>query len=231
MARRNKKKIFSIIITNHGKQKYTVVSETTEAKIYREFNNILDENKKILFPQKYNNEQHVMVEADYELVIIKCKQEGDSDVNKVRDEYGKFIDYESSDEDWIIIDRAPYYIEETFWVYGYHPRIQRKNCQWILDNFISKDCKDKTMFKTVQIFKNKLIVECNGNLEIIICKNKSDSIRLYNTIEEYSRNNKYKYIAFMGDVGNSKYKLEWIDRLQTLTGWSRKKIERSSTRP
>ena len=43
--------------------------------------------------------------------------------------------------------------------------------------------------------------------------------------------NKFKYIAFMGDVTNSKYKTNWIDRIQQLTHWSKDKINRTSTRP
>ena len=74
MARRNKKKIYSIILVNHGKQLRTICSDTTEVKIYKKFNEILKENQKVSFPVQYNNLEHVMVESEYELVIIKCKE-------------------------------------------------------------------------------------------------------------------------------------------------------------
>ena len=192
---------------------------------------MLKENKKVVFPMRWNNHQHVMRECEYELVIIKGKDELDKDVSKIKDDSGKYINYQSSDEDWIIYDRAPYNVEETFWVYGYHPRIQRKDFNWIFDNFISKDAKNKYMFKSVQVFKNKLLVDINGKLEIVICKNKQDCVRLYNKIEEVSTNRKFKYIAFMGDVTDSKYKSDWVDRIQQLTHWSNYKINRTSTRP
>ena len=79
MARRNKKKIYSIILVNHGKQLSTICSDTTEVKIYKKFNEILKENQKVSFPVQYNNLEHVMVESEYELVIIKCKEFGDKD--------------------------------------------------------------------------------------------------------------------------------------------------------
>jgi hypothetical protein len=50
-------------------------------------------------------------------------------------------------------------------------------------------------------------------------------------IEEKSKAKKYKYITFMGDIVNSKYKTLWINRIQELTHWSRQKIKRGSTRP
>ena len=231
MARRNKKKIYSIILVNHGKQLRTICSDTTEVKIYKKFNEILKDNQKVSFPVQYNNLEHVMVESEYELVIIKCKEFGDKNVNKVRDEYGQFTNYESSDDDWIVVDRANYNIEETFWVYGYHPRLQRKTFDWVFNNFIYKDSKNKYMFKSIQVYLNKILIECNGKLEIVICKNKKDSIRFYNQLEKWCADRKMKYVMFMGNIAHSKYKKDWIDKIQDLTHWSRTKINRTSTRP
>ena len=231
MARRNKKKIYSIILVNHGKQLRTICSEETETKIYKRFKELLDESKEVNFPIRYNNHEHVMIEAEYELVIIKCSDEFDNKVNKVRSDSGEFVNYETTDEDWIVVDRAPYNIEETFWVYGYHPRLQRKDFNWVFDNFIAKDAKNKYMFKSIQVYLNKLLIDCNGKLEIVICKNKKDSIRLYNLIETKSNEKKFKYIMFMGDISKSKYKGDWIKRIKELTGWNNTKINRSSTRP
>lgn len=229
--KRNKKKIYSIILTNHGKRAKTLYSDTTEEKIYKKFNSILKENKNVVFPMRYNNEKHVMVESDHELYIIKCKEFWDNDVNKIKDDSGKYINYESSDSDWIIVDRASYNIEETFFVYGYHPKLQRKTFEWIFNEFISKDAKNKYLFKTVQIYLNKVLIDCNGKLDIVICKNKNDAIRFYNKVEEWCKERKYKYVLFMGDLDKSKYKTDWIDRIQKLTNWPRIKIKRSSTRP
>ena len=227
---RNKKKIYSIILTNHGKIKDKLASESTEDKIYKRFNKLLKENKKVVFPMRYNNEKHVMIESEHELYIIKCKELFDNDTNKIKDASGKFVNYETTDENWIVIDRAEYYIEETFWVYGYHPKLQRKTFEWIFDKFIAKDAKNKYMFKTVQILYNKLLIECNDKLEIVICKNKSDAIRMYNQIEQWCIKKKFKYVIFMGRIEQSKHKNQWIEKIKNLTGWNSKKILRQSTR-
>ena len=49
-------------------------------------------------------------------------------------------------------------------------------------------------------------------------------------IEEFSRKNKFKSTLFMGDLGTSKHKSEWIDRIMEETGWNRTKVKRRSTR-
>ena len=230
MARKNKVKIYSIILTNRGKQLDKICSEPTEEKIYKRFEALLKDSKKVMFPIRYNNLEHVMVEAEYELVIIKCRDEFEGKTTKVRDASGEFINYQTNEENWIVIDRASYDMEETFWVYGYHPRLQRKDFNWIFDNFISKDAKNKYMFKSIQVLYNKVLIECDGKLEMVICKNKSDAIRMYNLIEKISISKKYKYIIFMGNIVHSKYKSQWVEKIKDMTGWTTKKVLRQSTR-
>lgn len=232
MSGRNKVKIYSIIHCNHGKRKETLCSEKTESEIYKRFNKILKENKKVDFPMRFNNLKHVMVESDHELVIIKCKDLiYDKDVNKVKDNSGKYVNYETDNEDWIVVDRAAYDVEETFWVYGYHPKLQRKTFRWVFDEFIEKDGKDKYKFKTIALYNNKILFECNDELNMVMCKNKQDSIRFYNQLERWSIDKKLnKYIFFIGDIKKSKYKQEWLGKIQKLTNWNLRKIKRLSTR-
>lgn len=231
MARRPKKNLYHIILVNHDKMKEDLFWTYSEATVNKEFKSMVEENKSVIFPVRFNNNKTEIIESSYEIMIIKARDKTESRETKVMDEYGKFVNYATNDDDWIIYDRSPYYIEETFWVYGYHPRLQRKNFKWIYDNFISKNSNNKYLFKTVQLFKNKILVECNGKLDMVICKNKQDAIRMYNMIEEWCERDKMKYVGFMGDLSYSKYKSDWITKIQKLTNWTRKKITRMSTRP
>lgn len=231
MARRPKKNLYHIILVNHDKMKEDLFWTDSVAKVNKEFKSMVEENKSVIFPIKFNNNKTEIIESSYEIMIIKARDKTESRETKVMDEYGKFVNYATNDDDWIIYDRSPYYIEETFWVYGYHPRLQRKDFKWIYDNFISNNSNNKYLFKTVQLFKNKILVECNGKLDMVICKNKQDAIRMYNMIEEWCERDKMKYVGFMGDLSYSRYKSDWITKIQKLTNWTRKKITRMSTRP
>ena len=231
MARRPKKNLYHIILVNHDKMKEDLFWTDSVATVNKEFKTMVEENKSVVFPIKFNNNKTEIIESSYEIMIIKARDKTESRETKVMDEYGKFVNYATNDDDWIIYDRSPYYIEETFWVYGYHPRLQRKDFKWIYDNFISNNSNNKYLFKTVQLFKNKILVECNGKLDMVICKNKQDAIRMYNMIEEWCERDKMKYAGFMGDLSYSKYKSDWITKIQKLTNWTRKKITRMSTRP
>ena len=231
MARRPKKNLYHIILVNHDKMKEDLFWTDSEATVNKEFKSMVEENKSVVFPVRFNNNKTEIIESSYEIMIIKARDKTESRETKVMDEYGKFVNYATNDDDWIIYDRSPYYIEETFWVYGYHPRLQRKDFKWIYDNFISNNSNNKYLFKTVQLFKNKILVECNGKLDMVICKNKQDAIRMYNMIEEWCERDKMKYVGFMGDLSYSRYKSDWITKIQKLTNWTRKKITRMSTRP
>lgn len=231
MTKKPKKNIYHIILVNHGKQLSDLYFAHSEKLVNTRFKKLLDENKeKVAFPVRFNNFQHKMVESDYELIIIKYKDESDESKTRVRDDYGRFVHYQTSNDDWIVYDRAPYLMEETFWVYGYNPTLQRKDFNWIFYNLFEKDSKNKYSFKSMQVYQNKLLIDTNGHLDMVICKNKQDCIRLYNQIESICKEKKFKYILFGGDLKYSKYKRDWIKRIMELTGWSNRKVRRTSTR-
>lgn len=230
IKRKGIKRIYSIILTNHDKRLKTICVNSTEEGIYKKLYKLLKENENVVFPMQYNNHYHQMVEARYELIVLKRREESDSLVNKVKNEYGEYVDYETDNDKWIVIDRANYNMEETFWVYGYHPKIQRKTFQWVFDNFVLKGSKNKYMFKNIVLYLNKILFECDGNLEMVICKNKNDSVRFYNQLEQWSRDRKLKYVMFTGDIAHSKHKRDWMEKIMKLTSWNIKKVKRCSTR-
>lgn len=225
------KKPWHIIVANQGKQLEDVYSTDTEEKVNKRFNKLLKENEKnVKFPIRWNINVHDMYEADYELMIIKLKND-DPSVKEVRNENGDIVEYTSSSKNWVIYDTAPYNVEETFWVYGFHPQLHRKDYKWIYENFILKYRNDKTKLLTVAIFKNKLLIDSDDKLEMVICKNKSDSIRFYNVLEGDVKKDKIKNVIFMGDVWESKSRKYWYDKIANLTHWKWKKIIRHTTRP
>lgn len=226
-----KRKIYSIILTNHGRQLRSLAAEETEKAAHKRFNSLLKESREnVVFPIEYNNHEHVMLRSNYEIVLIKYRKPGDERVSRVRDEYGRFREYEASDENWMVVERADYPIEETFWVYGFHPRLHRKTFTWVFENFIRRSADDKSSIRLVALYLNKIMVETDGRLQMVICKNKKDAIRFYNKLEEWCIKKRMKYVAFFGDVGASRHKSQWIDKIRKLTNWKDKKILRGSTR-
>lgn len=227
---KSKKYIYHIIITSNGREIKDIYHSAKETSVYNKFNSLVKKNSEtVVFPVRYIN-NNGLKDANYEIVIIKSKDKKDASETKIRDEYGRYVSYVSSSDDWIIVDRAKYDREETFWVYGFHPQLDRKNFTWIFDNYIKDGC-NKSSFKNILVFKNKLIIDTNGKLNIVLCKNRNDCIRLFNQLEEKSIDKKLKYIIWGGDISNSPIKKDIIKRLLEYTGWNYDKLRRNSLRP
>ena len=228
------KRPYHIITTNNGvqiKDIYSAVNIDMALAKLRAFQ--IQFNKNIQFPVKYtsNKNEKTFTECDYRLMLIKKKINNDTYKGKIRNEYGKFIDCVTSSDKWVFIEELPYQVEETFWVYGYNPKTDRKTYQFIVDEFINYNKKDKYFFKEIVIYRNKLLIDSISGLEIIICKNHQDSVRLYNSLQEYSKNKKYKNILFAGDIHKNSYSYEkWYNKIHELTHWNRRKINKNTTR-
>lgn len=223
-----KKNIYNVILTSNGKRIKTLCTVSSEKTAYKKFKELIEENKKVSFPVRYINIGK-LVNAHYELFIIK-KNEDDNKTTKLKDENGRITEYQTDNDNWIIIDREDYDKEETFWVYGYHPVFQRKTFKWIY-NEMCKNRNNKNDIIQIYAFRNKLLISTTYNMDMVMCKNISDCIRLYNELERKCKENKLKYIFFMGDAYNSALKKDWFKKIKELTGWSDTKIQRKNLRP
>lgn len=226
-----RKHIYRIIVTNRSRQVDEVFMAPNEQEAYEKYHELLEKSSRVRFPVRYNNNASEIIPSEYELMIIKVREEGEDKVSLIMDDTGRFVECSSNHDDWIIVDRAPYKIEETFFVYGHHPRYDRKDFKWICDNLLFKEGQNKYYFTTVRTYLNKILIEDGNDMQIVICKNKHDCSRLYVAICNEVEERKSKNIALMGDIGKSKYKREWIDKIMKKTGWNRKKVSRNSTRP
>jgi hypothetical protein len=222
------KKIYHIILVSNGKMIKTLYNCASEMLINKKFEELIKENKNIRFPVRYINVGK-LVDAHYEIYIIK-KKENESKTTKLKDENGKIINFETNNDDWIVYNRENYDKEESFWVYGYHPAFQRKDFNWVYENLISNNL-DKFNLKQVFVFRNKLLISTTYKLDMVLCKNESDCIRLYNELEKESLNNKLKYIFFSGDAYHSNLKKSWFEKIMKLTGWNYTKVRRKNLRP
>jgi len=223
-----KKNIYHIILVSNGKMIKTLYNCASEKLVNKKFEELISENKKIKFPVRYINVGK-LINANYELYIIK-RNDDNTESTKLKDENGKIINYKTNNENWIIYDRENYDKEETFWVYGFHPVFQRKNFEWIYGNLISNE-SNKYNFKQILIYQNKLLISTTNSLNMVMCKNESDCIRLFNELERECEKNKLKYVFFSGDAFHSKLRKTWFQKIKNLTNWSDLKIRRNSLRP
>lgn len=223
---------FKIVTSSNKKQngyigKYRNIDECNDAK-----RQLLELNNKVVFPSKYLNDGRKnikLLEKSDEYLILK-RVNGDTS-SQLRNEFGKIITVEakSSNDNWQIFDRFPRLIEETFWCYGYNPKVDRKTFMWVFDNFLMSYCSDKYNVVQIFLYNNKIIFKYGFNdINFVICKNVSDAIRMYNLLQEKTK--KLKNVVYTGMVnGKVDRTFDIVRLIEEKTGWTRNKIYRKNT--
>lgn len=221
---------FKIVSMLNGKQNGYIGSYQTYVDAYTKLQELEKENESIIFPRKFLNSETIIF-AKEEYLILEKNRFGDKSDNLLRNEFGKFVVQKiTNNSKWIVRDKINKLVEETFWVYGYDPKSDRKTCQWILDYLIFNAIETEYDIIRICVYKNKLLIKYdNKPMRMVMCKNRSDSIRLYNFISEKIRTKKIKQVVCIGAcnvICDSRRELE--QDIMNLTGWDKRKIQRST---
>lgn len=226
---------FKIIICNNKKQVATIGKFHNEDEVEIEKSRLLLENSNVIISKERNNDSSIscnIIEACYEYLVLKKNEYEDIEaVSKLPNKYGKLVEHKVTNNKWLIWDKFPCLIEETFWVFGYDKMSDRKDITWIYHNLIEPIIIDKYNILRILVYGNKLIIEddCN-NIELVICKTTKDSIRLYNKLNEVFCKNK-RNCLFLGIIDKFREKKQkYIKLIQDKTKWTLKDIYRKSTR-
>lgn len=218
---------YKIISCLNGKQNKFIGSYRTSEEAYNVFESLKKEDEKVIFPTLVRGDDFLENSIDEYILIEK----NDCENNKLRNEYGKLVEQILNIDGWIILDKFRYKIEETFWVFGYDNRSDRKTFLWIYENLVYNVVEYIYDYKRILTYKNKVVIKHdNGHIDLIFTKSPSDAIRFYNKLEEWVKKDKIKQILFIGDyssISEKRQKLE--DDLVKLTGWSKLKIQMKGT--
>lgn len=219
--------IYKIISCKNGKQNKLIGKYRNIEDAYVVFNKLKENDKNIIFPIfLYGNNQ--LKNSIDEYVLIE--KNDDKDSSMLRNEYGVVVEHKTNKDGWIIIDKFRYLKEETFWVWGYDKKSDRKTFMWVFENLLLNAFHGYES-KMICTYKNKVVIKSdNGNIELVFCKSHEDAIRFYNLLEKYSKKNKLKHAIFIGDfskVSSARRKLE--NELIEYTGLSKRKIQMKNT--
>lgn len=228
------KRPYHIITTNNGVQIKDVYSAVDINRAMEKMRMLQEEyNRGIQFPVRFTSSrgEKTFTECDYRLMLIKKRDGCDVSEGKIRNEYGKYVDCVTSSDSWIFVDELPYSVEETFWVYGYNPKTDRKDYSFIRDTFLRYDSRCGYLFREVVVYRNKVLIDSPDGLGMVICKNHQDSVRLYNMMHGHCKSRKLKNILFAGDINEKSYSYgSWYGKIHKLTNWNRRKINKNTTR-
>lgn len=214
---------FKIISCKNGNQNKLIGKYRSEKEAYEAFNELKKQNGSLIFPVSITGVNKLKNSID-EYILIE-KNNNDSSI--LRNEYGKLVEHKTNQEGWNIVDKFRYFMEETFWVWGYDNRSERKTFLWIFQNILLDGIVTKFDHKQVLTYKNKVIIKTSeGYMDIIFCKTESDAIKFYNLLEKYVKKYRCKQIFFIGDFSSiSKQRKKLEEEIIELTGWPKHKVQ------
>jgi len=218
--------LYRIILTKNGEYKKTLHKCRKEKTSYVNFNKIKMDND-VLFKKEFVNNNGI-VPVKYKIYVVKDYEETDKP-RLVRDKLGKLVYEKPIYGIWTILHDSNYDIEETFWVYGYNKRKDRKIIADIIQ-LLMMGMGDPKKTKQVVVVNNKLLIHVEDQFEMVICKCKKDAQRLHHTLAKAASDNKIKNLFFMG-TSNKKMAGDYYELIHKHTGWDYTKIWRTTTRP
>lgn len=221
---------FKIISVLNGKQNSYLGQYHTYADAFVAMEKLLEDNKKVIFPRKFLNKGSISLIKD-EFLLLEKNRYGNKEDGMVRNEFGKFIKQKIiNNTKWVIRDKFIRQVEETFWVYGYDSKTDRKTYTWIVENLIKGEIHNRYDIIRILVYKNKLIIKYDEKpMTMVMCKNQSDSIRMYNMISDTVRKEKNRQIVCVGAynvISNARRDIE--KEIIELTGWNKMKVQRST---
>lgn len=227
---------FLVLLCKNRKRIKRIGASWWKTDAYEIYNNAIEENEKtVKFPVKMLTSSNNNKRSDnkrnvkYEIIIVKNVSENDDTTTKFRNDNGKFVDTTITDKpNHIIVAKHEWLVEESFNVYGYHPVKDRKTYDFILNEMVLKDFNDKRDTRRIITFQNKLIIQYIDDFDFVICKNPNECQRLYNQLEKDIKEQKNKYILFMGKL--AKTLTTWmLNELENKTGWDRATCKKTTS--
>ena len=224
---------FKIIQFDFKKQVRYIGKYRTLADVEKKKRELISENEKVEFPVEYINnrrksESMYYFESEY-VVLKKIKpDENRTTESKVQNEYGKFVTHVTTSKNYYVYEKFKKLTEETFWVYGYNPRIDRKTYRFIRERFVEELPYERDSLLNIYLYNNKVIFKYDDDFEFVICKNMSDALRMYKMLLE--RYGKTKGIIFTGRISGASERVRYtIDMMKEKTGWPLAKIYKTNT--
>lgn len=167
---------------------------------------------------KRSGEQPVKYE-----ILIKQKIDPSVETNEslFRDELGASITVKTDDPEWRILAKDDWYIEENFYLYGYHPKYDRKDAKFIIDNVIMKYVEEYSICR-IFIWKSYLFIENDDDFTFVLTKASDEAVRLYNIL--YDRLSQIENLYFTGTLSKGSIPT-WVDKMVDKTGWEEKTVK------
>lgn len=217
---------YRVILTRNGEYKKTFHKSKTRETAFKHFNALKEANK-VYFPKRFINYGGIKP-VEYKISIVKDYEEGDEQ-RWLRDDYGRLYKEDILFGKWTVLVSSIYEFEEEFYVFGHDPIHERMTIREIMVKMV-QGINNPLNLKRIIVVHNKLVMHDDNNFEMVICKCKKDAQRLHHELKKATEGKKLNNLIFSG-TAKGPIISQMYDLIEENTGWSMRKIRRTTTRP
>lgn len=181
----------------------------------KEFRKMKEMSDKVVFPELVLSVDSGK-EVVYEVLLLEIDHDNVKENAYSKNKIGQYVPVETTSNKWVIADSFVRKTEETFWIWGYDPKTERKTITWIFENMMMQHYGILRLY----VFRNKFIIkDDDGNFEIIMCKNSTEAVKFYNMVKGFSEKEKITTHFYLGNfVGNTQQTKDFTKEISENTG-------------
>lgn len=186
--------------------------------ILEKWNAMVSENheNKMCPVDQISNSRKITQNTETEILLLKkINPEVEDNISVFRDNFGKIVKVKTDDEEWTIVSKEPWYVEEKFIVNNMNPLKSKQTAKWIGENLIEKDLSASN-FKKVIKWCNYVIIDGDVDFDFCIGKTEKAALNLYLSLFEKYGNTEYVY--FIGELDKTQVS-KWTSKIREKTGW------------
>lgn len=205
---------YLIVLFKNKKKRKIIKSYLTKSTAINKFNNMLLKNNDVYFEKVIEN----ATSSNYELGLLTNQTKIQQSLF-LTDELGRNTPVNLENPEYVFLDIKKYKMEETIFDWQTQNKIT-------FMGLIKKYCKSNEL-KSIFTLHNKLCIQINEDVSLFSLKDKDESDRLLEVIQDYFIGNSRLDAIFVRDISSAQRK--WIYSLLVGKGFDKKRLYRLKT--
>lgn len=205
---------FLIVLFKNRKKRKIIKRYHTEKRALAKFNELIKENKSVLFPKLVENAEP----SDYEIAILTNKTKIQNSLF-LTDDLGRNIPVNLENPEYVFLKIEKYYIEDLIYDWQTKTKIS-------LIDLVNNYCKTKDL-KSIYTLNNKICIQIDSDVKVFSLKDKNESVRFLDSIQDYFFTVGRYDAIFVKDISSAQRK--WIYGVLEDKGFEKKRLYRLKT--
>ena len=205
---------FLIVLFKNRKKRKIIKRYRTEKRSLDKFNELVKQSSSVLFPKLIENAE----ESNYELAILTNKTKIQNSLF-LTDDLGRNVPVNLENPEYVFLKIEKYYTEELIYDWQNKSKIT-------LLSLVKTYCKTKDL-KSIFTLNNKICIQINSDVSVFSLKDKDESIRFLESLQDYFISVGRSDGIFVRDESTAQRK--WIYGVLEEKGFEKKRLYRLKT--